>query len=171
MRLKTQVFVGEKPEAEKIEGPTAEAFWKPQGCLWTSTLNEQGGQWVEWLLGNDFSLEDERWGGGLWLLEPDEAKICVIEDPADLWRISKRYPFRRPDINPAIQSFRVLVDWPALSREYDAVHIPNPWPWRFGDDMAASMFFYTMDAECTFWFRWRFEGEPRLLDPAELSMV
>ena len=65
----------------------------------------------------------------------------------------------------------MLVDWAHLAREYDAVHVPNPWAHRFSDDMAASMFFYTMDAECTFWFRWRFEGEPKLLDPAELSMV
>ncbi len=169
MRLGTQVFVGDKPEAEKITPVIAESFWKPRGGLWTSSLNEQGGQWVEWLLGEGYSLEDERWGGGLWLLEPANANICVIEEPADLHRLHEIYPY--PDAITELRSMRLLIDWVLVGREYDAVHVPDPWAHRWSEDMAASMFFYTMDAECTVWYRWRFEGEPKLLDPSELSMV
>ncbi len=137
MRLRTQVFVGDKPEAEKITPVIAECFWKPRGGLWTSSLNDEGGQWVEWLKGEGYSLKDERWGGGLWLLEPDEAKVCVIEDPADLWKLHKRYPFRAPEI-AGLQSMRILVDWVALSRDYDCVHVPNPWAHRWSRSASRS---------------------------------
>jgi hypothetical protein len=158
------VVLDEKPEEGKLNAPIKELFWKPRGGLWTSTLNDEGGEWLRWLYGEGYELSMKRWGGKLWKLTPREARVYIIWSPKHLFELVERFP--HPDaatLRP--ESFRCLVDWPAMAEEYDAVHIPNPWPWRWGTDMCASMFFYSMDAECTCWFRWCFEGEPEELDP------
>lgn len=170
MKLPTQVFVSHtKPEPHLLE-PTLngeEFFWKPRGGLWTSTLDEEGGDWVRWLCGENYSLADERWGGQLWLLQPADVNVYVVRTPDDLKALHARFPLPMPEKLSSLRSFRHMVDWEAVAHVYDAVHIPNPWPYRFGMD-ETSMFFYILDAECTCWFRWCFEGEPL---PHELTHV
>jgi len=125
---------------------------------------------VRWLDGQNYTLDDPRWGGDLWLLEPKEANLAVVAHPSDLRELCASYPHPELDhfnsLSERVKSFELLVDWERLSQDYDGLHVPNPWPWRFGYgddfDYAASMFFYTMDAECTCWARWCFEGEPRI---------
>lgn len=175
-KLHTQVFVSHsKPEASKITPILNERTWKPQGGMWTSTLDDEGGDWVKWLTGENYSLDDERWGGKLWLLEPTEANLAVIADPVDLRELSASYPspeierYKRLDVS--LRMFNLLVDWEAVARDYDGLHVPNPWPWRFGGgsefEMEASMFFYVMDAECTCWSRWCFDDKVRTLEFAQ----
>ena len=170
IKLPTQVFVSHsKPEASKITPLLNERFWKPLGGLWTSTFGDDGGEWVRWLDGQNYTLDDPRWGGDLWLLEPKEANLAVVAHPSDLRELCASYPHPELDhfnsLSERFKSFE-FVDWERLSQDYDGLHVPNPWPWRFGYgddfDYAASMFFYTMDAECTCWARWCFEGEPRI---------
>jgi len=172
-QLEPQVFVGRAaPTADAIKPVTNEKFWKPVGGLWTSTLNHEGGEWLRWLLSEIFTryatVEDlqgsERWGGRMWKLTPREANVAIVHEPADLRMLHERYPQQLTEAEKQIRSFALLIDWEALSRDYDGMHIPNPWPWRFGGDYEASMFFYGMDAECTCWFRWCFEGEPEEID-------
>ena len=161
MKLAPQVFVSHsKPEPEKIDEVTARRFWKPCGGLWTSTLDEEGGQWLRWLHGEGYGLENERWGGKLWILEPREANLFAVWSPREYRELTERFPLdlARHD---SLRDLAPFVDWPAVAEAYDGLYVPNPWTWRFGhDDMAAGMFFYGMDAECTCWFRWCFEGEP-----------
>lgn len=164
MKLQPQSFVSRTPpEAARITPVTNEKFWKPVGGLWTSTLDEFGGQWVRWLT-ERYSLGDPRWGGKLWLLKPVEANIVVISNPTDLRELAAKYPQKLTVKEQRIRSFALLLDWEAIAQDYDGLHVPNPWPWRFGDDYEAGMFFYGMDAECTCWFRWCFEGEPEEID-------
>jgi hypothetical protein len=167
VKLASQVFVSHTlPEPRKVEPIEDRQFWKPAGGLWTSTLNEEGGEWVRWLTGENYDLEDERWGGKLWLLEPGDANLFVAWGPRELYELVERYPHPLATEKPELSSFKTMLDWPAVASEYDGVHVPNPWPWRFGhDDLGAAMFFYSMDAECTCWFRWCFEGDPVELDP------
>lgn len=180
MKLPTQVFVSStKPEPHLITPITNEKFWKPLGGLWTSTLNDEGGAWVEWLHDQGYTLDMPRWGGDLWLLEPIDANICVIADHNDLRALHKRFPAELNEKLSILRSFRFMVDWEAVAREYDALHCPNPRAMRFlsygslesddwEDSMSLSMFFDVMDAESTCWFRWCFEGEPAIhkLEPA-----
>lgn len=168
-KLASQVFVShEIPRADAIDPVADRVFWKPTGGLWTSTLDDEGGQWLRWLIGEGYSLEQERWGGRLWRLEPTEANLLVIRGPDDLWQAVDSYPHPRAvELGlVSLSSFKTMLDWAAIAEDYDGVHVPNPWPWRFGiHDYDASMFFYSMDAECTCWFRWCFEGRPVELDP------
>lgn len=170
--LPTQVLVcPTKPEESQLQPVQNALFWKPRiGGLWTSTLNEEGGEWLRWLIGEGYSLETKRWGGRLWQLTPREARIYTVRGPNELRELVDRFP------HPELESFNnrarefgvdgyLWVDWVEMSKEYDGFHVPSPWSWRFGDDHAASMFFYSMDAECACWFRWCFEDEPIELDP------
>lgn len=182
MKLASQVFVSHsKPKESELVPTQGQAqyggFHKPAGGLWTSTLNDEGGEWLRWLTGEGYHLEDERWGGKLWQLEPREANLFVVWGPKELSELCERYPhpLREKALDEVGQgsmawdSMLWLVDWGTMAEDYEAVHIPNPWTWRFGlsgSEMGASMFFYSMDAECTCWFRWCFEGEPVELDPA-----
>ena len=160
----------DKPEAEKIVVPAGEDqnHYKPMGGLWTSTLNDQGGEWLRWLTGEGYSLEMDRWGGTCWELTPRYARVYVVWSPKQLHDLAELYPHRRQADADALKiaSFRTRIAWDRMTEDWDAVHIPNPWPWRFGyDDLGASMFFYSMDAESTCWFRWCFEEDVVELDP------
>lgn len=160
MKLAPQVFVSHsKPEPEKIHQITERRIWKPTGGLWTSTLDEGGGQWLRWLIGEGYNLDDERWGGKLWLLQPAPANLFTIWSPKELHELERQFPL---EAHPASAfGLELFVDWPAVSVRYDGIYVPNPWTWRFGhEDIAAGMFFYSLDAECTCWFNWCFEGEP-----------
>jgi hypothetical protein len=180
VKLGSQVFVSHTtPEPHLIEPVEngSDLFWKPRkGGMWTSTLDEEGGEWVRWLNGEGYPLEDERWGGKLWLLSPAEANVYVVAGPKELFALHEQFPLAVPASISELKMFRRMVDWEAASQVYDAIWVPNPWAYRFltpgigssEEEMEeahqASMFFYVMDAECTCWFRWCFEGEPQLLD-------
>ena len=150
MKLATQVFVSHtKPEAGKISKINDRHFWKPTGGLWTSTLNEEGGQWLRWLHRQGYKLDDPRWGGKVWLLEPKEANLFVVWSPKEYRELTERFPYEMED-RESVASMGPFVDWEKLLEFYDGIYVPNPWTWRFGhDDLGAGMFFYGMDAECT----------------------
>ena len=159
------------PEEAKLEPIKNDRFWKPRfGGLWTSTLHDEGGDWLRWLIGENYSLEDEKWGGKLWKLTAREANLYTVWGPGELHALVERFP------HPELDSFNESLiaagldgylwpDWERVAEHYDGFWVPNPWPWRFGiRDHGASMFFYSMDAECTCWFRWCFD-EVEELDP------
>jgi hypothetical protein len=175
VKLAPQVFVSHtRPEPENI-GPVAlDLFWKPRGGMWTSTLDDEGGDWIRWLNDQDYSLEDPRWGGKLWLLHPTDVNVCVVATPEDYNALADRFPYPdNPLRNQGLKSMEKIVHWQALAEEYDALHVPTPRTYRFAlsygtnfeEYYAAGLFFDTCDAESTCWFRWCFEGEPVELDP------
>lgn len=159
MKLATQVFVSHtKPDPEKIDEVIDRRFWKPTGGLWTSTLDEGGGQWMRWLHGEGYSLDNERWGGKLWILQPKEANLFTVWSPREYGYLTQHFPHESN--HGALEALEPIVDWVAVSKSYDGIHVPNPWTWRFGhDNLGAGLFFYGMDAECTCWFSWCFEEE------------
>ena len=166
MKLAPQVFVSHsKPEAEKIDEVIDRRFWKPTGGLWTSTLDEGGGQWLRWLHSQSYGLDSERWGGKVWRLQPEEANLFTVWSPKEYGYLTEHFP-TEPITHGSLAPLEPFVDWPAVSRAYDGIYVPNPWTWRFGhDNIGAGMFFYGMDAECTCWFNWCFEGAPEEIDP------
>ena len=165
-KLATQVMVAkEQPTAEKVHPITDQMHFKPVGGMWTSTLNEEGGEWLRWLHGEGYSLDMPRWGGKLWQLEPKDANLFVCAHPDHVRELASR--FRHPEAKQDISFLRRMIDWQAMAREYDGIHFPDPWTWRWGNEGDdTSMFFYSLDAESTCWFSWCFEGEPVELDPA-----
>lgn len=165
-KLEAQVMVAPSaPEPGKLHPVTDRMHFKPVGGMWTSTLDDQGGQWLRWLTGEGYTLDMPRWGGKLWRLDPADANLFVCANPDDLRELASR--FRHPEAKDDLVFLRRMIDWKAVSEEYDGVHFPDPWShrWATGDDYEAGMIFYTLDAESTCWFRWCFEGEPVELDP------
>lgn len=161
-RLATQVCVSHTaPVSHAITPVERELFWKPLGGLWTSTLDDEGGDWVRWLKDQDYSLEDPRWGGKLWRLEPTDAKVFIVATPDNYNDLADRFPYPDNPL-PELKSMEKIIDWPAVASVYDAVHVPIPHAYRWGisdEYYAANLFFNTCDAESTCWFRWCFEGE------------
>lgn len=174
MKLSTQVWVGtEKPVPDRINPLADDLFWKPRGGLWTSTLDDEGGDWVRWLEGENYSLDDPRWGGDLWVLEPTEANLFVIGHPDGYNELAERFPHplgTKLFSEGRIRSFEKMIYWPDVAEHFDGIHVPSPHPYRFvfggqfEEYYAAGLFFNTCDAESTCWFRWCFEGEPKIID-------
>ena len=170
IKLAPQVFVSHtKPTPDSVNEVARDLFWKPRGGLWTSTLDDEGGDWVRWLKDQDYPLDDPRWGGKLWRLEPAEAHVCVIATPNDYNDLCDRFPYPdNPLLGKGVKSMEKIIDWQSVALNYDALHVPTPRRYRFGsldiEDYeryyAAGLFFDTCDAESTCWFRWCFEGEP-----------
>lgn len=175
MKLDTQVCVlDSKPMPAKINAVGDDLFWKPRGGLWTSTLDDEGGDWVRWLKGENYSLDDPRWGGDLWVLEPTEANIFVIGHPDGYNELADRFPHPlAKERFKELKSFERMVYWPDVAKHFDAIHVPTPWAhrWLIEDEYyGAGLFFNTCDAESTCWFRWCFEGEPKLLDRSAIAV-
>lgn len=171
MKLPTQISVlSTKPEPEKITDVADDLFWKPRGGLWTSTLDDDRGDWVRWMEDQGYTLETPRWGGDLWLLEPVDANVLVLATPDDYNKLGKRFPHPRgSELSSLLRSFDPAIYWPDVAKKYDAVHIPDPRPYRLlleEEYYSASMFFNVVDAESTCWFKWCFEGEPKLMTKA-----
>ena len=117
MKLNTQVFVGtEKPEPDKISLLSDDLFWKPCGGLWTSTLDDEGGDWVRWLHDQGYSLDMPRWGGDLWVLKPTDANVLVIDNPGIYNDLAERFPHRMTGLK-GIHAFERLVAWPDVAEQ------------------------------------------------------
>ena len=165
--LPPQVFVcPEKPVPDKINPIADDLFWKPRGGMWTSTLDDDGGDWVRWLHGEGYTLDMPRWGGDLWLLKPKPAKLYVLANPDNYNELAERFPHEMAR-TIGLKSFERMVCWPDVAKHYDGIHVPMPWSYRFlieEEHYAAGLFFNICDAESTCWFKWCFEGESELLD-------
>lgn len=170
MKLPPQIRVSTtKPEPDKINPLSDDLFWKPRGGLWTSTLDDEGGDWVRWLKGENYSLDDPRWGGDLWVLKPKKAKLFTIANPDNYNALAERFPHPLLEKEPFkdLKSMEKMIDWPEVAKHYDGIYMPRPWSYRLEFEekyYSAGLFFNTCDAESTCWFKWCFEGEPELLE-------
>jgi hypothetical protein len=122
--------------------------FKPEGGLWTSTYHPQcGSNWVQWCLGEGWEVPpEERWQS--MLLVPAPARVFIIDARADLERLAARYP------GPVIAHWAALLDWEAIAKDYDAVHLTAR-----GQAMTRFSYphnLYGWDVECTLWCRWCF---------------
>lgn len=167
MLLPTQVFIStEKPEKDKLQPIKNDYFWKPRaGGLWTSSLVDDRSDWMVWLEEQGYTLDMERWGGDVWLLEPADANVFVVSSPDEYMELATNYPLSLPFSLKAsrLRILDNLVDWEAVSRDFEAIHVPDPRAFRFGLNSSAAMFFDTCDAESTCWFKWCFQGEPKVM--------
>lgn len=165
MLLPTQVFIStEKPEKGKLRPIQNDYFWKPRaGGLWTSSLVDDRSDWMVWLEEQGYTLDMERWGGDVWLLEPVDANVFVISSPTEFLELADQYPLPVSEFGSGLRVFEHLVDWEAVARDFDAIHVPDPRRHRFSDPHSAGLFFDTCDAESTCWFKWCFQGEPKVM--------
>lgn len=156
--MEPQVWVSKldhAPTRENFEPVRNREHWKPDGGMWTSTLTEgTSSEWIEFLDGNEF-LGDEKWAMTAWLLEPVPSRLLEIASADDLRALMRDYERRGSEFRSL--SFEWL-DFEAMSAEFDGLWFSNPHTERF-----SSMFFSSLDAESTLWFRWCFTGQPVLL--------
>lgn len=98
---------------------------KPKGAFWTSTHNRLGSDWV------DFARYGFDWGNELvsaLLLKSKGGKILHIKSDRDYQRVYEKFPNDDSD--------KEWLDWEAISKRFDAVHISdsalyndNLWGW------------------------------------------
>ena len=101
-----------------------------------------------------------------WLLRPRaDVRVAAVYGPDELRDLLARYPRRdlAPDVLDQFRSFRSFLDFERLSRHVDGLWIPSPWAHRFDAQLDLGIWFSTIDAESTLWFRWAFEGDPERL--------
>lgn len=140
--------------------PHLSMYAKPLGGLWTSPLRTDGryeSGWIEWCWENEVI----HWLGDAWVLRPTEARVFTIHDEVDLRSLHKRFggwDQRATYAEP-------FIDWPAVGREYDAVHLTEHGQWA--TRMTNPFTLYGWDCETVFWFRWRFSSHHRLPEPSE----
>lgn len=145
--MKPQLFVhGEEPDPEKFDKvQNREAFWKPKGGLWTSTLDGDSSAWIDW-------CKRERWGlsegmGKFALYPEDDVDVFVVDVYDDLEQLVEDYP-------RDIQFPRPLIDFEKMAEDYDGMQVTERGQaeTRFG-----KVNLYGWDCESTFWFNWCFE--------------
>jgi hypothetical protein len=134
------------------------AIGKPLGGFWTSSYDpDYGSGWVRWCVAHRYNEPlDLDWT----VLSVDKsARVAVIESAADLAALIKCYP-------RTLRGRRGL-DFEALSKEYDGLHLTNrgysrTQSTRFGPALIG------WDCESTVWLRWAFsdshEVKPRFKD-------
>lgn len=120
-------------------------FIKPNGGLWTSTLNGDSSDWIRWCEDNEFRVPG-KWRG--WTLKPvDHARIYRVDSVSSAtWLFSQyatdlRVPFW-------------LLDFEAVAWEWDAIHLTVKG--EIVTRMMQPITFYGWDCESTLWFRWMF---------------
>ena len=159
--LASQLFVGDRPDPEKIEPVTSrQDHTKPGGGMWTSTHDGSGGSdWTDWCKTEmPHWLKQQR-----WVLQPAPCRVGFIADPTDLDAFIAEYGVPCHEYPAEIRHiFRERLDWPRVAADWDAIHFPTPWPWRLGQ---RGLFFYTLDVESTIWFRWCFDGVAEEVTP------
>lgn len=114
---------------------------KPCRGLWTSTRLARGfSDWVAWCASDMTDFLADRWA----LEVSPSARVLHVATCADVEALPVVAAQKRIHCN----SGGFAIDWRALARSFDGVHIVNPnIVWRFSSDFAS---------ECTFWFRWSF---------------
>lgn len=179
--MKNQLYVGfKKPVREEFKTVKNRNFVKPSGGFWTSTyLEEFGSDWVQWCLGEHFSLpEDHKWDS--WLLVPEkDAKIYTIDSYHDLHVLMEKYKatLEMPGVPKELLSsltspFMTHLDFEKLANDYDGIRLTQKGQWetRFSEPYTL----YGWDCESTLWLNYKFEkveyiGKKIFVD-IELSM-
>lgn len=96
------------------------------GGFWTSTLlpaTENYSAWANWCIQEEFCLEKLN-HAIIFDLSP-KAKIYTINTYKDLEELIERYPFTLPFYNG--------IDFEAVSRDYDAIHLTDEGQWATRD--------------------------------------
>lgn len=153
--LGTQAFIDDTPPRRaRFDPPTNrdQMPHKPDGGLWTSTLQEDGScAWLDW-------CQAERWGltaeSKLYALEPEpDISVFEIDRDDDLQRALAEW--RRGDVSPVVARMFAPLDFEAMATEYDAIHLTE---WGQVHTRHSHPSLYGWDTECTLWLRWSFRS-------------
>ena len=142
MMMGIQLYVSERESPPRVRRIGNVAYLnKPKGGLWTSTfINETcGSEWVQWAIDNDF-LEMPLYS---WLIKPRTKNIYTIDSLQDLIDLQETYPNNDQ------------VDWVAVSKNYDAVHLTKRGQKRTA---LSTPDLYGWDVESTVWFKQKFSA-------------
>jgi hypothetical protein len=118
---------------------------KPAGGLWTSSYDAKSGS--EFLALVRSANAPRHWAAMPgWLLDPPPVRVLSISSRAEVEVVYARYR----DLDDAGAAYYRALDWAALARDYDAVHLAASAARLadVGDDL------YGWDCECTWWCRW-----------------
>ncbi|WP_432931828.1 hypothetical protein ACQPZZ_12785 [Microbispora sp. CA-135349] len=135
---------------------TGRVVVKPHGVFWTSSLVDRGrSSWQAAIESSYVPVGPAELTEHCLFFEPQNVRIFTIDCPADVWSLVTRYA--------TCDNGRHLVDWGAVAREYDAVHLTfrglltaQGVPVEEG---SASFVLHGWDAESVAWFNCRHFGE------------
>jgi len=86
---------------------------KPKPAFWTSSWHGKGTEWLDWV-----NTEMPMWNAGDGIVfEVKGGKIYTIKNKKDYEKLYKEFP------NEHVTTY---LDWPKLSKKYDAVHVKSP---------------------------------------------
>jgi hypothetical protein len=172
--MQTQLhFNVEAPCPEKME-PVGQGMRQPTGGLWTFSHDEGTASFIHWATTYDnmgfVARTNPRWyrmiGKTLscWLLHPSaDARIAVIDKPSDLIVLGNKYGWdvscwERPVLGMTEYTGEVhSLNFPALARDYDAVHLTEHGCDSLETRDAGRYRLSNWHAESTCWFRWCFD--------------
>lgn len=155
-RIGSQLFIGTRPDPRAFV-PAQSSFtrcWrnKPEGGLWTSSLQQGTSAWEQWCLHNQ-----PEWLSGVtrWRLLPElTARLLVVDGYHDLEALMASYGrVMRSDLDLPVISFNALI-----GDGYDGLHLTEQ-----GNAECHLSVPYDLngwDCESTVWFRWCFVGDP-----------
>jgi hypothetical protein len=153
--LDPQITVSSQRPQASLMGTVENREWsgKPGGGLWTSSdLGEGQSAWTR-KASREPGLDAD---GQIWRLVPSaDARICEVSSWEAAKELIERYPTQYEEDPSSRAAGQGLIDWQALSRDYDAVHFVPFGPPRYGAE--TTRFFWGWDTECTWWASFAFE--------------
>lgn len=162
--MEKQLFVGElAPCEERIRPVVNDVLNKPLGGLWTSTyINAAtGSDWVVW--STSVYNKYEKPVNSYLLTASKDAKIIHVNSIEDFDRLLEKYPLKSGTNGiPLLPMFDSLLDYEALSKDYDAFHFTRK-ALTEAKMSLKHMSLGSFDCESTVWFRWCFD-EVEILD-------
>lgn len=142
IELGDQLFYHElKPNNELMLPIKNRLHSKALGGMWTSTLNNEGSDWIKWCLLEGYDLKPNKRS---WILRPSGGNLLLINSLDDFERLYKTFSY-------SINTFQML-NYERMAQEYDGIHLTKKglintysklWGW---------------DCESTHWFRWCFNN-------------
>jgi hypothetical protein len=159
MKLKKQLHVREDTlDLNRIKPvQNQEGIPKPKNGFWTST-------YICKVIGSRFQQELQFTGGKWYILEPKDARICIVNTDKDVYELLDKYG--RSDTIGNI----TYIDFEKLSRDFDAIHLTNSCFKKNSPVLELKLNnkylnihnpfehpFYQWAAESTLWFRPKFD--------------
>lgn len=152
-----QLFVSATaPEADRMNQieNTENMVDKPDGGVWTSTMQESGvSAWTKFLQGAGDTLVngDE----DVYKLTPkSDANVYVIDSRDDLMNLLDEY--QRDDVESIFGNpDKAPIDYEAMADDYDGMRVTHKGA-RENDRLELALCMW--DAESTIWFNWAFKS-------------
>jgi len=165
-----QFHLKERELIEEFMKPIQNYGQKPHGGLWSSTFHETyGSDWIQWLMCEEFSKEENKEFKGYLLTPKKDVKLYTVNSFEDSRKLIQEYGYISPSFQEAAKRIEQAngkhaldlwqyIDYERMSLEYDGFHLTRD---GFLDTYLGTQpyldIFDGFDCECTIWFRWVFE--------------